>query len=224
MLAYEDAGAAIEWLARPSASRRSPTSVTPTTTERSRTPSSARRERDLPRDAEQGVREPAAPSPDLRSRRRWLDNPWVIDGVYVGVDDLDGTSSGTRCRRDDSPFAGGPGIGQRIYSAEDLEGTAGCSARPREPQRARHAPRARPVPRGARRSSATSPARVAAGELPDTVLLLEHPPVITLGRRTEPRRAARARRAPTSRSARRTAAASPRTTGRASSSATRSST
>jgi lipoyl(octanoyl) transferase len=28
--------------------------------------------------------------------------------------------------------------------------------------------------------------RVAAGELPDTVLLLEHPPVITLGRRTEP--------------------------------------
>jgi len=27
---------------------------------------------------------------------------------------------------------------------------------------------------------------VAAGELPDTVLLLEHPPTITLGRRTEP--------------------------------------
>jgi lipoate-protein ligase B len=29
-------------------------------------------------------------------------------------------------------------------------------------------------------------ASVAAGEAPDTVLLLEHPPVITLGRRTEP--------------------------------------
>jgi lipoyl(octanoyl) transferase len=29
-------------------------------------------------------------------------------------------------------------------------------------------------------------AGVASGELPDTVLLLEHPPVITLGRRTEP--------------------------------------
>jgi lipoyl(octanoyl) transferase len=29
-------------------------------------------------------------------------------------------------------------------------------------------------------------ARVASGELPDTVLLLEHPPTITLGRRTEP--------------------------------------
>jgi lipoyl(octanoyl) transferase len=27
--------------------------------------------------------------------------------------------------------------------------------------------------------------RVAAGELPDTVILLEHPPVVTLGRRTE---------------------------------------
>jgi lipoyl(octanoyl) transferase len=33
------------------------------------------------------------------------------------------------------------------------------------------------------RSVATA---VGAGELPDTVLLLEHPPVITLGRRTEP--------------------------------------
>jgi lipoyl(octanoyl) transferase len=29
-------------------------------------------------------------------------------------------------------------------------------------------------------------ASVAAGDLPDTVLLLEHPPTITLGRRTEP--------------------------------------
>jgi lipoyl(octanoyl) transferase len=29
-------------------------------------------------------------------------------------------------------------------------------------------------------------ARVAEGEVPDTVLLLEHPPVITLGRRSEP--------------------------------------
>jgi lipoyl(octanoyl) transferase len=29
-------------------------------------------------------------------------------------------------------------------------------------------------------------ARVAAGELTDTVMLLEHPPVVTLGRRTEP--------------------------------------
>jgi lipoyl(octanoyl) transferase len=28
--------------------------------------------------------------------------------------------------------------------------------------------------------------RVANGELPDTVMLLEHPPVVTLGRRTEP--------------------------------------
>ena len=43
-----------------------------------------------------------------------------------------------------------------------------------------------PYARGARRSSARSPTAVGAGELPDTVLLLEHPPTITLGRRTEP--------------------------------------
>jgi len=33
----------------------------------------------------------------------------------------------------------------------------------------------------------TVAAAVQSGELPDTVLLLEHPPVITLGRRTDPR-------------------------------------
>ena len=35
---------------------------------------------------------------------------------------------------------------------------------------------------------------VSQGAIPDTVLLLEHPPVITLGRRTDGRRAARPRR------------------------------
>ena len=64
---------------------------------------------------------------------------------------------------------------------------------------------------------------VSRGAMPDTVLLLEHAPVITLGRRTEPGElhVPTARR---SRSSRPTAAASPPTTARASSSATRSST
>jgi uncharacterized glyoxalase superfamily protein PhnB len=75
----------------------------------------------------------ATPTPDYEgprrhaetceAARRWLDNPWVIDGVYVEVDDLDAhhaqaVAAGARILR--SP--GDPGIGLRIYTAEDLEG------------------------------------------------------------------------------------------------------
>jgi uncharacterized glyoxalase superfamily protein PhnB len=55
--------------------------------------------------------------------RRWLDNPWVIDGVFVEVDDLDAhharaVASGARILRKPEE----PGVGFRIYTAEDLEG------------------------------------------------------------------------------------------------------
>jgi uncharacterized glyoxalase superfamily protein PhnB len=43
--------------------------------------------------------------------RRTYDNPWVIDGNFVEVDDVDAHYEPEE-----------PGIGQRIYSAEDLEG------------------------------------------------------------------------------------------------------
>ena len=72
-------------------------------------------------------------------------------------------------------------------------------------------------------SSAPSPQRSTQGAIPDTVLLLEHPPTITLGRRTDagevhiPAGVAVELSRPT-------AAASRPTTGRDSSSATRSST
>ncbi len=54
--------------------------------------------------------------------RRWLDNPWVVDGVLVVVDDLDAhharaAESGANVIR---PPEDGPG--GRIYTAEDLEG------------------------------------------------------------------------------------------------------
>ena len=51
-------------------------------------------------------------------------------------------------------------------------------------------------------------AAVAQGAIPDTVILLEHPPTITLGRRTRAGRGARPGRASRSRSSRPTAAAS----------------
>jgi uncharacterized glyoxalase superfamily protein PhnB len=56
--------------------------------------------------------------------RRAYDNAWVIDGHFVDVDDVDAhferarAAGATILREPEEP----PGIGQRIYSAEDLEG------------------------------------------------------------------------------------------------------
>jgi len=55
--------------------------------------------------------------------RRTYDNPWVIDGNFVEVDDVDAhyeraRAAGATILREPEE----PGIGQRIYSAEDLEG------------------------------------------------------------------------------------------------------
>ena len=87
-------------------------------------------------------------------------------------------------------------------------------------------PRRRPVPRGARRCSTACAAARQADAVPDVLLLLEHPPVYTRGRRSAARRARRAARPGTasraSRSSTSTAAARSPTTGPASSSATRS--
>ena len=54
---------------------------------------------------------------------RWLDNPWVIDGVFVEVGDLDrhlerARHAGATILREPEE----PGVGLRIYSAEDPEG------------------------------------------------------------------------------------------------------
>jgi uncharacterized glyoxalase superfamily protein PhnB len=54
--------------------------------------------------------------------RRWLDNPWVVDGVLVLVDDLDA--------HHETAVAGGANVirppeegpAGRLYTAEDLEG------------------------------------------------------------------------------------------------------
>jgi uncharacterized glyoxalase superfamily protein PhnB len=55
--------------------------------------------------------------------RRAYDNSWVIDGYFVEVDDVDAhyeraRAAGATILREPEE----PGIGQRIYSAEDLEG------------------------------------------------------------------------------------------------------
>ncbi len=54
--------------------------------------------------------------------RRWLDNPWVIDGVLVVVDDLDAHHA--RALKAGANVVRPPGDGPdgRLYTAEDLEG------------------------------------------------------------------------------------------------------
>ncbi len=54
---------------------------------------------------------------------RWLDNPWVVDGVFVEVADVDAhhrraAAAGATILREPAD----PGVGVRLYSAEDLEG------------------------------------------------------------------------------------------------------
>jgi uncharacterized glyoxalase superfamily protein PhnB len=55
--------------------------------------------------------------------REMHDNPWVIDGLFVEVDDVDAhfaraVEAGATILREPEE----PGIGHRIYTAEDLEG------------------------------------------------------------------------------------------------------
>ena len=75
----------------------------------------------------------ATPTPDYEgpgrhrehcdAARTWLDNPWVIDGVFVRVDDLEShyaraKAAGAVILREPDE----PGVGFRVYSAEDPEG------------------------------------------------------------------------------------------------------
>jgi uncharacterized glyoxalase superfamily protein PhnB len=59
---------------------------------------------------------------ECEAANRWLDNPWVVDGVLVTVDDLDAhharaVAAGATVIR---PLEDGP-VG-RLYTAEDPEG------------------------------------------------------------------------------------------------------
>jgi len=75
----------------------------------------------------------STPNPHYRAPRRhretcedaarWLDNPWVIDGVFVEVADVDAhhagaVTAGATILRE--PVE--PGVGFRVYTAEDPEG------------------------------------------------------------------------------------------------------
>jgi uncharacterized glyoxalase superfamily protein PhnB len=57
------------------------------------------------------------------TERSMYDNPWVIDGLFVEVNDVDAHHA--QAAKNGATIVRGldePGIGHRIYTAEDLEG------------------------------------------------------------------------------------------------------
>jgi PhnB protein len=124
MLAYEDPAAAIEWLSRAFGFEED-------ASERYTEPDGRITHAQLSLNGATIML--ANPTPEYRSPKnhrkecetaaRMLDNPWVVDGNLVYVDDVDAhherarTAGATIIRELEDP-----GIGHRLYSAEDLEG------------------------------------------------------------------------------------------------------
>ena len=155
----------------------------------------ARRRDDHARDAERGLRRARRRHAETcEAARRWLDNPWVIDGVFVEVDDLDTHHARARRGRREDP-ARARGAGHRL---PDLHGGGSrgppLDVRPalqrcwlgERMSRGGYVMHLGVVPYpeawALQRSLAGA---VSQGAIPDTILLLEHPPVVTLGRRTD---------------------------------------
>jgi uncharacterized glyoxalase superfamily protein PhnB len=64
--------------------------------------------------------------------RRMLETPYVVDGVFVEVDDIDAHHERARAAGATilSELEGNPGVGQRQYRAEDIEGHRWMFAQP----------------------------------------------------------------------------------------------
>ncbi len=125
MIAYEDAAAAIDWLTEAFGFREREGERF---TAEDGTVTHAELERDgaivmlaTPNAAYQG---PRRHRETCEAARRWQDNPWVIDGLFVQVDDVDAhhaqaVAAGATVIRalEDADTAG-----MKLYTAEDLEG------------------------------------------------------------------------------------------------------
>jgi uncharacterized glyoxalase superfamily protein PhnB len=125
MIAYEDAAAAIGWLTTAFGFREREGQRF---TDESGVVTHAELERDgaivmlaTPTAEYQG---PRRHRETCEAARRWQDNPWVIDGLFVEVDDVDdhharAVAAGATVIR---PLADEEFAGMRLYTAEDLEG------------------------------------------------------------------------------------------------------
>jgi uncharacterized glyoxalase superfamily protein PhnB len=121
-IGYEDASAAIEWLERAFGfveDREVRYEEDGTITHAELAIDGARIYLSTP----QGYSSPKRIRETCELARRAYDNPWVIDGHFVEVDDVEShhdraVGAGAAVLRELEE----PGIGYRIYTAEDLEG------------------------------------------------------------------------------------------------------
>jgi PhnB protein len=133
MLSYEDAGRAADWIARAFGA-----------VETERWSNDDGRATHVNMELEGGVFMLGYPSPDYQGpkhhaevcehARKWSETPYIVDGVHVTVDDIDAhyeraKAAGARIL---SELEDNPGIGQRQYRAEDVEGHRWMFAQPSE--------------------------------------------------------------------------------------------
>ena len=122
-IAYEDAAAAIDWLTEVFGFRESAERMTDENGVVGHAEMERRGRPDHARNTDAGISRAATACRGVRAGERWLDNPWVVDGLFVEVDDVAAhheravTGGATVLREPEEP-----GIGFRIYTAEDLEG------------------------------------------------------------------------------------------------------
>ena len=130
MMAYEDAGAALEWLSRAFGFR-----------ERTRMAGPDGRIGHAEMEIGDGVIMLASPTPDYEGprhhaescdrARKWLAVPYVIDGLHVFVDDVDAHFA--RAKEAGATILSEPedqDYGERVYRVEDLEGHRWMFAQP----------------------------------------------------------------------------------------------
>jgi uncharacterized glyoxalase superfamily protein PhnB len=119
---YEDAAAAIEWLGRAFGFTEDPTAryeENGTITHAELSIEGATIYLSTPRD----YASPLRVREESELARRACDNPWVIDGHFVEVEDVDAHHAravGAGATVLQGPAE--PGYGYRVYSVEDLEG------------------------------------------------------------------------------------------------------
>ncbi len=136
MIAYEDAAAAIEWLTDAFGFQER---VGQRHTDDNGTVTHAELECDgatimlaTPNADYQG---PKRHRETCEAARRWQNNPWVIDGLFVEVDDVDAhhtqaVAAGAAVIR---PLENSEGAGMRLYTAEDPEGHRWMFGQPAQP-------------------------------------------------------------------------------------------